>query len=73
MGESKRRKEQLGDKYGEEKSSLPGLPGLSFGKADSEKFVQWTTRGAWIGIFALGGGWVFIRFIGPSFGWWEVQ
>jgi Protein of unknown function (DUF2839) len=73
MGESKRRKEQLGDKYGEEKSSLLGLPGLSFGKADSEKFVQWTTRGAWIGIFVLGGGWVFIRFIGPSFGWWDVQ
>ncbi len=73
MGESKRRKEQLGEKYGQSKSSLPGLPGLSFGKADSEKFVQWTTRGAWIGIFALGGGWVFIRFVGPSFGWWDVQ
>lgn len=70
MGESKRRKEQLGEKYGQEKS---GFPGLSFGKADSEKFVRWTTRGAWIGIFVLGGGWVLIRFIGPSFGWWQVQ
>jgi Protein of unknown function (DUF2839) len=73
MGEAKRRKEQLGDKYGQEKSTFPGLPGLSFDKAKSEKFVQWTTRGAWIGIFVLGGGWVVIRFIGPSFGWWEVQ
>jgi hypothetical protein len=70
MGESKRRKEQLGEKYGQEKS---GFPKLSFGKADSEKFVRWTTRGAWIGIFVLGGSWVFIRFIGPSFGWWDVQ
>jgi hypothetical protein len=66
MGESKRRKTQLGEKYGQEKASV-------FSKANSEKFVQWTTRGAWIGIFVLGGGWVVIRFIGPSFGWWHVQ
>jgi hypothetical protein len=73
MGESKRRKAQLGEKYGQEKSGFSGLSGFSFGKANSEQFVNWTTRGAWIGIFVLGGSWVIIRFIGPSFGWWQVQ
>jgi hypothetical protein len=70
MGESKRRKTQLGEKYGADKSIFPGF---SFTKANSTKFVEWSTRGAWIGIFVLGGGWVVIRFIGPSFGWWDVQ
>ncbi|MFM6437038.1 MAG: DUF2839 domain-containing protein, partial [Microcystis panniformis] len=32
-----------------------------------------TTRGAWIGIGVLAGVWVVIRFVGPAFGWWNVQ
>jgi Protein of unknown function (DUF2839) len=71
MGEAKRRKEQLGEKYGQPEKSF--LSNLSVGNLKPEKFVQWSTRGAWIGIGAIVAIWVVIRFIGPSFGWWEVQ
>jgi hypothetical protein len=71
MGESKRRKEQLGEKYGQPKQSL--LSGLSIGNFKPEQFVKMSTRGAWIGIGAIVVAWVIIRFIGPGFGWWAVQ
>ncbi|MCG9889621.1 MAG: DUF2839 domain-containing protein [Thermosynechococcaceae cyanobacterium MS004] len=71
MGEAKRRKEQLGEKYGQPETSF--LSGLSVGKFKPEQFVKWSTRGAWIGIGAVVVVWVVIRFIGPGFGWWEVQ
>jgi hypothetical protein len=70
MGESKRRKEALGEEYGKEKSVVSWLP---ITKDQSEKFLKWTTRGAWIGIGLLIAWWVVVRFIGPSFGWWEVN
>jgi fatty acid desaturase len=69
MGEAKRRKEQLGSDYGKEEKILPWLPVT---KRQSEDFVKWTTRGAWIGIFAMISLWVTVRFIGPGFGWWDV-
>jgi Protein of unknown function (DUF2839) len=71
MGEAKRRKEQLGEKYGQPEKSL--LSGLSIGKVQPEQFVKWSTRGAWIGIGVMVVGWIVIRFVGPGFGWWEVQ
>lgn len=69
MGEAKRRKESLGDKYGQEENIMPGVP---ITKSQAEKFVKITTRGAWAGIFLLVLVWVIVRFIGPSLGWWQL-
>lgn len=69
MGEAKRRKEKLGDKYGEETRILPWVPVT---KSQAELFVSITTRGAWIGIGVMVAVWVTVRFIGPAFGWWQV-
>ncbi len=70
MGESKRRKEALGDKYGKDK---PMFSWLSITQKQTDAFMKWTTRGSWIGIGAVGVVWLTIRFIGPSLGWWEVN
>lgn len=69
MGEAKRRKEQLGSDYGKEERVASWVP---ITKRQSEDFVKWTTRGAWIGIIAMIALWVTVRFIGPGFGWWDV-
>ncbi|MEH2302660.1 MAG: DUF2839 domain-containing protein [Nostoc sp.] len=69
MGEAKRRKTTQGETYGQETRILPWVP---ITKAQSELFVRWTTRGAWIGIILMAVGWATIRFIGPAFGWWQV-
>lgn len=69
MGESKRRQQQLGSEYGKEARILPWVP---ITKRQSEQFVAWTTRGAWIGIIAMIALWVTVRFIGPGFGWWDI-
>ncbi|NJL02060.1 MAG: DUF2839 domain-containing protein [Spirulinaceae cyanobacterium SM2_1_0] len=70
MGESKRRKAALGDKYGQDERFLAWLP---LTKAQSQQFMQWTTRGAWIGIGTLAAVWLTVRIIGPGFGWWQVN
>jgi hypothetical protein len=70
MGEAKRRKEAMGEDYGKEEYILPWLP---ITKTQSEQFMKWTTRGAWVGIGFLVVFWITIRFIGPGFGWWTVQ
>jgi hypothetical protein len=69
MGEAKRRKAALGEKYGQAENILPWLP---IKKTQAEQFVRWTTRGAWIGIGLMIALWVTVRFVGPAFGWWEV-
>lgn len=69
MGESKRRQAKLGDNYGKSEKILPGIP---ITKQQSEQFVQWTTRGAWIGIGLMIAAWLTVRFIGPGLGWWDV-
>ncbi|MEH2275804.1 MAG: DUF2839 domain-containing protein [Nostoc sp.] len=69
MGEAKRRKTRQGETYGQETRILRWVP---ITKAQSELFVSWTTRGAWIGIILMVVGWATIRFIGPAFGWWQV-
>lgn len=69
MGESKRRQETLGENYGKPEPILPGLP---ISKETATKFVNWTSRGAWIGIILMVAAWLTIRFIGPGFGWWAV-
>ncbi|HIK56521.1 MAG TPA: DUF2839 domain-containing protein [Synechococcales cyanobacterium M55_K2018_004] len=69
MGDSKRRKETLGEKYGQEGNVMPWLP---IKKSQAQQFVTWSTRGAWIGIGLLVAYWVIVRFVGPSFGWWQI-
>lgn len=69
MGEAKRRKTALGEKYGQEQTILPWLP---ITKTQAEQFIKWTTRGAWIGIAMMIAIWITVRFIGPAFGWWEI-
>ena len=69
MGESKRRQEALGENYGKPEPILPGLP---ISKETAAKFVNWTSRGAWVGIILMVATWLTIRFIGPGFGWWSV-
>ena len=70
MGDSKRRKETLGEKYGQEENVLPWLP---VKKGQARKFVNLSTRGAWAGIGLLVAYWVVVRLIGPGLGWWEVN
>ena len=70
MGESKRRKESIGDEYGKEERIVPWLP---ITKTQSQDFVKWTSRGSWIGISLLVAWWVVVRFVGPAAGWWVVN
>ena len=69
MGEAKRRKTALGEKYGQDPQIFPWLP---ITKKQAEQFVNLTTRGTWIGIGFLVVSWITIRFVGPAFGWWQV-
>ncbi|MGJ5675401.1 MAG: DUF2839 domain-containing protein [Nostochopsis sp.] len=71
MGEAKRRKEALGEKYGQPQQERI-MSWVPITKSQAELFVKWTTRGAWIGISVMVAAWVTIRFIGPAFGWWQV-
>lgn len=70
MGDSKRRKEALGENYGKE---VPIAPWLPVTKTQAQQFVKWTTRGSWVGIGLLVAWWVTVRFIGPTLGWWQVN
>ncbi|HEY9296771.1 MAG TPA: DUF2839 domain-containing protein [Phormidium sp.] len=70
MGESKRRKESIGDEYGKEERIVPWLP---ITKTQSQDFVKWTSRGSWIGIGLLAAWWIVVRFVGPAAGWWVVN
>ncbi len=70
MGESKRRKEELGENYGKPEPIVSWLPFLT--KQKASQFVQITSTGAWLGIGAMIVIWVTIRLIGPTFGWWKV-
>ncbi|MFB2918457.1 DUF2839 domain-containing protein [Aerosakkonema funiforme] len=70
MGEAKRRKATLGDKYGQEPSLVPWLP---LTKSQAQEISKWVNRGTWIGIGLLVFFWVSVRFIGPAFGWWQVN
>ncbi|MCU0528624.1 MAG: DUF2839 domain-containing protein [Cyanobium sp. Prado107] len=47
-------------------------PWLPLTRNQADRFVNITTRGAWIGIAALVIFWVTVRFIGPAAGWWTL-
>ena len=70
MGEAKRRKALLGDKYGQDNRILPWVP---ISKSQSEQFVKWSTTGAWLGIGILVAYWLTVRFLGPALGFWQVN
>ena len=70
MGEAKRRKETLGEKYGKEPYIKPWFP---ITKSQADRFVRWTTWGAWTGIVVMVIAWLTIRFLGPALGWWQVS
>ena len=70
MGDAKRRKETLGDKYGQEENILPWLP---VKKSQAQQFVKLSNRGAWVGIGLLVAYWLVVRLLGPSLGWWQVN
>ena len=66
MGDAKRR-QQSGQV--ESKRIVSWLP-LTI--AQSSEFVRVSTRFAWIGIGLLVVGWLTVRLIGPTFGWWQL-
>ena len=70
MGESKRRKESLGEQYGKEQYIISWIP---ITKTQANQFMAITTRGAWIGIGVMAAVWITVRLIGPAFGWWQVS
>lgn len=69
MGESKRRREMLGDQYGQEEPILPWLP---ITKQQSQQFMRWTTGATWTSIGLIVVFWITLRFIGPGLGWWDL-
>ena len=74
MGEAKRRSIQgLPPKTPKRQAPQEGSGGwLPLSRAQADRFVSLTTRGAWIGIAALVLFWVTVRFIGPALGWWTL-
>jgi hypothetical protein len=70
MGEAKRRKAALGEQYGKEARFISWLP---ITKSQAEKLVNWSNSIAWIGIGFLAASWIIVRFLGPAFGWWQVN
>ena len=67
MGDAKRRKNSNHNPEGTR--IVPWLPLTTTQSAD---FVRVSTKGAWIGIGLLVFGWFMVRWIGPSFGWWQI-
>ena len=78
MGEAKRRAEQGLPPRPKPPRAKPVdtspriAPWLPLTQQHGERFVQITTRGAWVGIAALVLFWVIVRFIGPAAGWWAL-
>ncbi|MDX2212111.1 MAG: DUF2839 domain-containing protein [Oculatellaceae cyanobacterium bins.114] len=70
MGDAKRRKEILGEKYGQEENILSWLP---IKKSQAQQFVKLSNRGAWVGIGVLVAYWLVVRLLGPSLGWWQAN
>lgn len=70
MGEAKRRKDSMGERYGQDEKIAPWFPVT---KNQSQQFIQITSKASWLGIGLLVFVWVTIRFIGPGFGWWQID
>ena len=82
MGEAKRRaaqglpprtnKPQASSKNSPTDTSPRLITWLPLTRQQADRFVQVSTKGAWIGIAALVLFWVTVRFIGPAAGWWTL-
>jgi hypothetical protein len=81
MGEAKRRaelglpprqKKSTGGRSRTEDPSPRIVPWFPLTRNQADRFVQLTTRGAWIGIAALVIFWITVRFVGPAAGWWTL-
>ena len=81
MGEARRRAAQglpprqpKRKQKGEDKSddSPRVVSWLPLTRNQTQQFVDWTTRGAWVGIAALVVFWITVRFVGPAAGWWTL-
>ncbi len=70
MGESKRRKQALGEDYGKSEPVVSWLPFWT--KQNAAQFVKIANTGAWIGIGVMVAFWLTVRFLGPALGWWEI-
>jgi Protein of unknown function (DUF2839) len=70
MGESKRRKSQLGEAYGQSERIVSWLP---LTKDQSATFMKITSRATWVGIGLVVTFWLTLRFIGPNLGWWTLS
>jgi hypothetical protein len=79
MGEAKRRADQglpprqkkaTGTKPIDTSPRL--VPWLPLSRNQADRFVQLSTRGAWVGIGALALFWITVRFLGPALGWWQL-
>jgi Protein of unknown function (DUF2839) len=70
MGEAKRRKQNMKEQYGQEEKIVSWLP---ITKNQSQQFIEITSKASWLGIGLLVAVWVTIRFIGPGFGWWQID
>ncbi len=62
MGEAKRRKEALGNKYGQKSFKLPWQMSNSL----KQKLVEWTKEGLILALLSLVGLWLMFRFFPGS-------
>ena len=72
MGEAKRRSAMGLPPRTPKPASNSSGPWWNFDRSKADRFVNLTTKGAWIGIGALVLFWVTVRFIGPTAGWWTL-
>jgi hypothetical protein len=70
MGEAKRRQESQSEPYETDPNILPWIP---ITERQLIQFFRVANKGAWIGIVLVVIAWVTLRFIGPFFGWWQIQ
>ncbi len=68
MGDSKRRKEELGERYGAAGRDYI-MPNVPITKDQAKAAYDFTSKGAWIGIGLLAAIWIIAR-VGDSVGWW---
>ncbi len=64
MGEAKRRKEVLGDKYGQKSFQLPQKWRIS--DSMKQKLLEWTKEGLILTLLSLVGLWLMFRFFPVS-------
>lgn len=81
MGEAKRRRDlglpprqASGQRSGQSRDTSPRVVSwLPLTRQQAQRFMAWTSRGAWAGIGLLVVLWLVIRFVGPALGWWTLQ